>query len=99
MGSSSLTRDQTWTMAVGVQSLNHWTQGSPYFHSFLKKFQRTSFKIEFYSIYFFIFGCTGSSLLHGLFSFVVFKLLTVVTSLVEQGLQGTLALVVMTPRL
>ena len=98
MGSSSLTRDQTPTMAVGVQSLNHWTQGSPYFHSFFKKSQRTSLKIEFYFVYLFVAAlglhrCAGSSLV------AVFELLTVVTSLVECGLQGSLALVAMTPRL
>ena len=73
--------------------------------------EELEFELFFLHVYFysFIFGCAGSSLLHGLSLVVVSRgyslvavcgLLTALASLVaEHGLQGPRASVVVTPRL
>ena len=109
MASSSLTRDRTWSPALGAWSLSHWTpQGSPRYEFLtcihLLVFEKFVFHISYkadllatVSLNFIIFGCAGSSLLHGLCSscgkwellpIAMHGLLVAVASLVvEQRLQ------------
>ena len=64
--------------------------------------EELEFELFFLHVYFysFIFGCAGSSLLHGLSLVAVCGLLTVLVSLVaEHGLQGAQASAAMVPGL
>ena len=64
--------------------------------------EELEFELFFLHVYFysFIFGCAGSSLLHGLSLVAVCGLLTVLASLVsEHGLQGAQASAAMVPGL
>ena len=64
--------------------------------------EELEFELFFLHVYFysFIFGCAGSSLLHGLSLVAVCGLLTVLASLVaELGLQGAQASAAMVPGL